>query len=63
MLTTTVQDDGKGFDLGKVKQSYEKRGSFGLLNIEERARLVGGSADMHSAVGEGTTVRVLVPLE
>lgn len=63
MLTTIVQDDGKGFDLAKVKQSYEKRGSFGLLNIEERARLVGGTAEMHSASGEGTTVRVLVPLE
>jgi signal transduction histidine kinase len=63
MLTTTVQDDGKGFDLAKVMKSYEKRGSFGLLNIEERARLVGGAAELHSAPGEGTTVRVIVPIE
>lgn len=61
-LETTVQDDGRGFDLEKVKASYEKRGSFGLLNIEERAGLIGGIAEMHSAPGQGTTVRVIVPL-
>jgi signal transduction histidine kinase len=63
MLTTTIQDDGKGFDLARVMQNYDKRGSFGLLNIDERARLVGGMAELHSAPGEGTTVRVVVPIE
>ncbi len=63
MLHTIVQDDGKGFDKAKVMRSYEKRGSFGLLNIDERARLVGGAAEMHSAPGEGTTVKIIVPLE
>lgn len=62
MLEATVQDDGRGFDLQKVRTSYEQRGSFGLLNIEERAKLIGGMAEMHSAPGEGTTVRILVPL-
>jgi signal transduction histidine kinase len=61
-LEMTVQDDGRGFDLQKVLASYEKRGSFGLLNIEERAKLIGGMAEMHSAPGQGTTVRVIVPL-
>jgi signal transduction histidine kinase len=62
-LETTVQDDGRGFDLQKVLASYDQRGSFGLLNIEERAKLIGGFAELHSAPGEGTTVRVIVPLE
>lgn len=61
-IETVVQDDGRGFDLAKVKESYDKRGSFGLLNIEERASLVGGMATMESTVGKGTTVRVIVPL-
>jgi signal transduction histidine kinase len=61
-LEVTVQDDGRGFDLQKVLDSYEKRGSFGLLNIEERAKLIGGTSEMMSAPGEGTTVRVTVPL-
>ncbi|HMO59106.1 MAG TPA: GAF domain-containing sensor histidine kinase, partial [Roseiflexaceae bacterium] len=62
-LEVTIQDDGVGFDLQKVKESYEKRGSFGLLNIDERASLIGGKAEMSSAPGEGTIVRVMLPLE
>ncbi|HJZ46696.1 MAG TPA: GAF domain-containing sensor histidine kinase [Roseiflexaceae bacterium] len=61
-LEVTVQDDGRGFDLQKVLDSYEKRGSFGLLNIEERAKLIGGTSELISAPGQGTTVRVTVPL-
>ena len=61
-LEVTVQDDGAGFDLQKVLESYEKRGSFGLLNIEERAKLIGGASEMMSAPGQGTTVRVSVPI-
>jgi signal transduction histidine kinase len=59
----TIQDDGKGFDLQAVKASYDQRGSFGLLSLEERARLVGGAAELLSAVGAGTTVKVVVPFE
>jgi signal transduction histidine kinase len=61
-LEITVQDDGRGFDLQKVLDSYDKRGSFGLLNIEERAKLIGGTSELISATGHGTTVRVTVPL-
>lgn len=61
-IETVVEDDGRGFDLAKVKASYEKRGSFGLLNIEERATLVGGMAEMDSAPGKGTRVKVIIPL-
>lgn len=62
-LITTVQDDGAGFDMQAVLRDYEKRGSFGLLNIDERARLVGGSATISSTPGGGTTVTVIVPIE
>lgn len=62
-LHTVIQDDGSGFDKAAVLRSYEKRGSFGLLNIDERARLVGGHADMESAPGQGTKVTVVVPIE
>lgn len=62
-LIAVVQDDGVGFDMQAVLRSYEKRGSFGLLNIDERARLVGGSAEIQSTPGQGTTVTVIVPIE
>jgi signal transduction histidine kinase len=61
-LLTVIQDDGVGFDLQKVLASYEQRGSFGLLNIDERARLVGGNAELESTPGKGTRVTILVPL-
>jgi signal transduction histidine kinase len=61
-LITTVQDDGQGFDMKGVLSSYERRGSFGLLNIDERARLVDGSAEIQSAPGKGTTVTIIVPI-
>lgn len=62
MLETVIQDDGRGFDLKKVMASYEQRGSFGLLNIDERAKLIGGTAELHSAPGEGTIVKIIIPL-
>jgi signal transduction histidine kinase len=62
-LVASVQDDGVGFDLEAVRASYERRGSFGLLNMEERARLVGGRTEIRSAPGQGTAVIITVPLE
>jgi signal transduction histidine kinase len=52
----TVQDDGAGFD---VKQGLEA-GHFGLAGMQERARLVGGTLEIASRPGEGTTVRLAV---
>jgi signal transduction histidine kinase len=62
LVETQIRDDGRGFDLQKIRETYDKRGSFGLLNIEERAQLVGGSAEIRSTPGEGTVIRVLVPI-
>jgi signal transduction histidine kinase len=62
-VTLRVEDDGKGFDLEKVRENYEDRGSFGLLNIEERAKLVNGTAEIRSAPGKGTSVDVRIPID
>src|SRR2546421_6366972 len=50
MLTFRVQDDGKGFDPGTVTQGS------GLQNIRDRLEALGGSLDVRSAPGRGTTV-------
>lgn len=55
-LMLTVRDNGKGFDL-----NTQKAKSFGLLAIRERAAMVGGKAEITSAAGKGTTVRVSLP--
>ncbi len=62
MLTTVVRDSGIGFDLQSVTTSYEERGSFGLLNMGERATLAGGSFEIRSSAGEGTQIIIRVPM-
>ncbi len=57
-----VQDDGAGFDVAKVKDSYENRGSLGMVNLQERTELVNGLLNLESAPGRGTRVQVYVPL-
>jgi PAS domain S-box-containing protein len=53
----TVQDWGVGFDPRGVAESH-----FGLRGIRERARLLGGSATIQTALGRGTCIRVKLPL-
>jgi len=48
----TVSDDGKGFD------PTRRHAGYGLLGMEERAGLVGGSLEISSHPGAGTTVRL-----
>jgi two-component system NarL family sensor kinase len=56
-LRLTVRDAGVGF---RVRGA--RRRGFGLVGIEDRARLVGGRATIRSAPGRGTSVTVTVPL-
>jgi signal transduction histidine kinase len=61
-LIASVSDAGKGFDFDAVQSTYSSRGSLGLLNMQERARLVGAEFEMRSAPGKGTHVELRVPL-
>jgi signal transduction histidine kinase len=54
--TMELSDDGSGFD---PKQHSE---GFGLLGMQERADLVGGTITIDSSLGAGTTVRASVPV-
>ncbi|HXJ58391.1 MAG TPA: two-component regulator propeller domain-containing protein [Verrucomicrobiae bacterium] len=59
-LRLTVQDDGRGFAARREGHS-EARG-FGLKNITERARTMGGEVRIKSSPGEGTRVEVTIGL-
>jgi len=61
-LFTTIRDDGQGFNLEEVEISYATRGSIGLLNLYERAEMLGGRISIESALGQGTIVSLTVPL-
>lgn len=55
-----VEDDGCGFD---VAMGMEKKGSFGLKIMQERAAEIGGQLHIHSTPGAGTKVQLQVPLD
>ena len=60
-LMVMVQDDGVGFDTTVMENDYEQRGSLGMVNMRERAELVGGRLTLRSAPGHGTEVMIRVP--
>jgi signal transduction histidine kinase len=57
-LVLTVQDDGRGFVVPAALHDLTAQGHFGLMGMQERANLIGGTWTVESAPGQGTTVRV-----
>ncbi|MFL5777815.1 MAG: sensor histidine kinase, partial [Chloroflexota bacterium] len=51
-----IEDDGKGFDPGKVPE-----GHLGLAGMRARTEKIGGRFSVTSEAGRGTTVEVVVP--
>jgi signal transduction histidine kinase len=59
-LSLQVADNGRGFE---QKEAFsEMGGHFGLLGMRERAERLGGELQLHSEPGQGTQVKVTVPL-
>lgn len=58
VLCMSIADDGQGFD-----QSHERPASFGLVGMRERVLIMGGRLHLDSTLGEGTTLRIFIPLE
>jgi len=54
----TVEDDGRGFD----PDASRGAGHFGLANLYDRARSVGGSLEIRSGPGAGTRIIATLPL-
>jgi signal transduction histidine kinase len=57
-VSLIVEDDGRGFDATAALKS----GRLGLLGMQERAKLAGGTFEIESTPGRGTTVFVRIPL-
>ena len=71
-LEITVSDNGRGFALGFAKgdtrgyipavyRELRAQGHLGLWNMHERAASLGGTLDIHSKPGGGTTITLRVP--
>jgi signal transduction histidine kinase len=61
-VSLIVEDDGRGFDAAAKLRAPASEGKLGLLGMQERATLAGGSAQIESSPGAGTTVLVRMPL-
>jgi PAS domain S-box-containing protein len=62
MVNLVIRDDGKGFDVIAVEKRVARERRIGLEGIRERIGLLGGTFMLDSAPGEGTTIRVVLPL-
>jgi two-component system sensor histidine kinase UhpB len=55
-LALSVRDDGAGFDLEAARRRGAAGASLGLVGMEERVALAGGSLELRSAPGQGTVL-------
>ena len=60
-VSMIIEDDGVGFDPANLGTETGKR-HLGLISIRERAEILGGTLDVYTALGKGTTIQVLVPI-
>ncbi len=54
----SIRDDGRGFEKNAAQTNDDSRGGFGLVGIAERVRMLGGSYEIESQVGNGTGIKI-----
>jgi signal transduction histidine kinase len=62
-IKIVVEDDGKGFDPGRLGGRMGKEGGFGIFSIRQRVVHIGGSLLIESVEGKGTKVTLVAPLK
>ena len=61
-ISVAVEDDGVGFDPVQIQGKLNSGKHFGLLNMQSRANVLGGSLQFHGEPGKGAKVFVTIPL-
>ena len=56
-----IKDNGKGFSWAEEVENSSKH--FGIAVMTERIHLLGGKISFHSKKGEGTEIKMMIPLE
>ena len=60
-VKVTISDNGRGFKLRGGVDDLPRIGKLGLAGMQERARLLGGTLEVKSTPGKGTTLVVNTP--
>lgn len=64
VILVNISDNGVGFDTTEAeKKAMDRGGHLGMINLRERAEMVGGTLRMESARGKGTSITVVVPIK
>jgi len=58
-----IKDNGTGFDIQEARVRAGKRGSLGLMSLQERASFIGAKLKIESEPGKGAAIRIEFPLE
>jgi len=61
-LRVHVTDNGKGFNVEKEKIEAKNRGSYGLTNMEDRVKMLGGKISISSVLKKGSSVSFSIPI-
>ena len=62
LILLEIADNGIGFDVEAVTESYENRSSLGMVNLRERTELINGLLHIESEPGKGTRIMAYIPL-
>ncbi|NLY10201.1 MAG: histidine kinase [Firmicutes bacterium] len=62
-INVVIDDNGKGFEPQIVRTKMIQNDHFGLLGMEERIVLLGGTWNLQSAPGQGTRIIARIPLD
>ena len=60
-VTIEIEDDGRGFDPAAISETAADARGLGLAGIQERMEILGGTALIDSAPGQGTRLVLNVP--
>ena len=61
-INLAVSDNGSGFELEGNMDDLPRNGKLGLMGIKERVWLLGGTIEVNSEPGQGTTLHIHVPV-
>jgi signal transduction histidine kinase len=61
-ITVEIADNGKGFNLDETIKNQVAEGNIGLISMRERSEIIGGSLEINTSIGNGTTVSVRIPV-
>jgi ligand-binding sensor domain-containing protein/signal transduction histidine kinase len=61
-LSLLIKDNGRGFDAKAHFSQTDHAPGFGLSNIFERVKILGGRVKIESKPGEGTAIKIRIPI-